>query len=127
MLASRAFRSSTSLARQKIAMTSDATVMSNPSSRGKPLAAPPSDETIERIAPVDVVVDHGSEQVVRRRDRVEVTGEVEVDVLHRNDLSIAAAGRAALHTERRPEARLAQAQHGLLADVIERVSETDGG
>ena len=31
-------------------MTSEATVMSNPSSRGKPLATPPSEETIERNA-----------------------------------------------------------------------------
>ena len=32
------------------AITSEATVMSKPSSRGKPLATPPSDETIERSA-----------------------------------------------------------------------------
>ncbi len=71
---------SRSIARQKIAITSEATVMSKPSSRGKPLATPPSELTIERsarsfmsttrrqvtrrgvdaelIAPIDVVVDH---------------------------------------------------------------------
>src|SRR6266849_5338173 len=38
----RCLRSSRSLARQKIAITSDATVMSKPSSRGKPLATPPA-------------------------------------------------------------------------------------
>ena len=38
------------MARQKIAITSEATVMSKPSSRGKPLATPPSEETIERSA-----------------------------------------------------------------------------
>ena len=130
-------------------MTSEATVMSNPSSRGKPLATPPSEETIERkraivhvhdaapghaaavdaerIAPVDVVVDQRREQVVRRGDGVEVAGEMEVDVLHRHDLGIAAAGRAALHAEGRAEARLAQAQHRLLADVVERVGEADRG
>src|SRR5690606_38188683 len=32
----------------------------------------------ERVAPVDVIVDQGRQQVVRRRDRVEVTGEVQV-------------------------------------------------
>ena len=62
-----------------MAMTSEATVMSKPASRGKPLATPPSELTIsrsarsfmsmhaapgdaagvdaERVAPVDVVVD----------------------------------------------------------------------
>ena len=80
-------RSSRSVARQKIAITSDATVMSKPSSRGKPLATPPSrvddlaqravvhvehaapgDAALvdaERVAPVDVVVDHRRQQVVR--------------------------------------------------------------
>src|SRR5213596_3195751 len=50
MLPRRRFRSCTSVARQKIAITSEATVMSNPSSRGKPLATPPREETIERKA-----------------------------------------------------------------------------
>ena len=67
------------------------------------------------------------EQVVRRGDGVEVAGEVEVDVLHRHHLRVAAAGRAALHAEARAERRLAQAQHRLLADVVERVGEADRG
>ncbi len=63
----------------------------------------------QRIAPVDVIVDQRREQIVRRRDGVEVAGEVEVDVLHRHDLRITAAGGTALHAERRPERGLAQA------------------
>ena len=69
-----------------MAITSEATVMSKPSSRGKPLAVPPSELTIERsarsfmsmhaapgdaarveaqrVAPVDVVVEQRREQVV---------------------------------------------------------------
>ena len=50
ILPMRSLRSSRSLARQKIAMISDATVMSKPSSRGKPLATPPSEQTISRNA-----------------------------------------------------------------------------
>ena len=50
MLPRRSLRSPRLSARQKTAITSDATVMSNPSSRGKPLATPPSDPTIERSA-----------------------------------------------------------------------------
>ncbi len=92
--------------------------------------APPGDAAAvdaERIAPVDVVVDQRREQIVRGADGVEVAGEMEVDVLHRHDLRIAAAGGAALHAEARAERRLAQAQHRLLADVIERVGQADGG
>ncbi len=108
-------------------MTSEATVMSKPVWRGKPLATPPRLTTdvaqravvhvhhpapgdaagvdVQRVAPVDVVVDHRRQQVVRRGDRVEIAGEVEVHVLHRHDLRLAAAGRAALHAEVRARAR----------------------
>ena len=39
--------------------------------------------------------------------------------------AIAAAGGAALHAEHRPQARLAQADHRLLADLVERIAESD--
>jgi hypothetical protein len=81
---------------------------------------------VERIAVVDVVVDQRGEQVVGDRDRAEVAGEVEVDVLHRHDLRITAAGRAALHAEHRPERRFAQADERLLADAAECVTEPHG-
>ena len=76
---------------------------------------------------VDVVVDHRREQVVRERDRGEVAGEVEVDVLHRYDLRMTATGGSALHTEHRTERRFAQADHGALADAVERIAEADRG
>src|SRR5690606_26565141 len=66
------------------------------------------------------------EQIVRDADRVEIAGEMEVDVLHRHDLRVAAAGTAALAAEAGPKRRLANADHRLLADAIQRVAETDG-
>ncbi len=81
----------------------------------------------QRIAPVDVVVDHRGQQVVGRGDGVEVAGEVQVDLVHRHHLRIAAAGRAALHAERWPQRWLAQADHRARADPVQRVAETDGG
>ena len=81
----------------------------------------------ERVAPVDVVVEQGRQQVVGRRDGVEVAGEVEVDVLHRHHLRVAAAGRAALHAEGGPERRFAQAQHRFLADLIQGIGQPDRG
>ncbi len=79
-----------------------------------------------RFEPViDVVVDHRGEQVVRRADGVNIAGEMEVDLLHRQGLGIAAAGGAALDAEARAHARLAQAHHRLLAEAVERIAEPD--
>ena len=62
---------------------------------------------------------------MRRGDGVEIAGEVEVHVLHRHDLRIAAAGRTALDAEVRAERSLADADDGLLADAVQPVAEAD--
>ena len=48
-------------------------------------------------------------------------------LLHRHDLRVAAAGRAALHAEAGAERRLAQADRRALADAVQRVAEADRG
>ena len=123
--------------------------MSKPVSRGKPLETPPkragdlaqgavvhvddaapgdaADVDLLLVAPVDVVVDHRRQQRMRAGDGVEVAGEVEVHVLHRHDLRIAAPGRAALHPEVGPQRGLADADTRLLADTVQPVAQTDGG
>ena len=72
-------------------------------------------------------LEHRREEVVRRADRVDVAGEVEVEVLHRHDLGVAAAGGAALDPEHRAERGLTQAEHRPLADLAEALRERDGG
>ncbi len=89
-------------------------------------AAPPRDRErvdAELVAVQDVRVEHRGEQVVRGADRVDVAGEVEVQVLHRHDLRVAAAGRAALDPEHGAERRLAQAEDGGAADVAEALRQ----
>ena len=81
---------------------------------------------IQFIALVDMVVEHGGEQVIRRTDSVEVAGEVQINVFHRQNLGIAAARRAAFDAEHRPQRRLAQGDNGVFADVAQRVRQTDG-
>jgi hypothetical protein len=90
--------------------------------------APPADAQLVDLVLVAVQdrrVEHRCEQVVRGADRVDVAGEVEVEVLHRHDLGHAAAGGAALDPEDRPERRLAQARDRTLADVAEPLGEAD--
>ena len=80
---------------------------------------------VERIAPIDMIVDHRREQIVGGGDGVEIAGEMQVDFVHRHDLRMAAAGRAALAAEHRAERRLAQADHRALAEPRQRVAEPD--
>ena len=82
---------------------------------------------VQGVALLDAVVDHRGQQVVGCADGVEVTGEVEVDVLHRHHLRIAAAGCAALDAKNGAEGRLAEAEHGLLAQRIHGVGQTHAG
>ena len=58
----------------------------------------------ERVLVVEAVVDERAGQVVGRADGVDVAGQVEVEVLHRDDLAVAAAGGAALDPEDRARA-----------------------
>ena len=143
----RSLRSASDVARQKIAISSLATTMSHAVLAGEPVAGAaqphhdlaqrpvvhvddplPGDRArvdAERVAVVDVVVDQGGQQVVGRRDRREVAGEVEVDVGHRHHLGVAAPGGAALHPEHRPHAGLAQRRRRPDADVAQPVGEAD--
>ena len=68
-------------------------------------AAPPADR--ERVDPEHVPVqevrlEHRGKEVVCGADRMDVAGEVQVQILHRDDLRVAAAGRTALDPEHGP-------------------------
>ena len=73
-----------------------------------------------------MVVDHCGEKVVCRADGVEVTREMKVDILHGNDLRVAAACRTALDTENGTERGLSESNDGFFADSAETVCETYG-
>ena len=62
---------------------------------------------------------------MRRGDGVEIAREVQVDLFHRHDLRVPAAGRPALHPETGTERGLAQAQHRLAADQAQGVGQAD--
>jgi hypothetical protein len=91
-------------------------------------ALPSHLERVDRVlvAVQDRRVEQCGEQVVGRSDRVDVAGEVEVQVLHRHDLRQPAAGGAALDAEHRPERWLAQAQQRVAADRAEPLRERHG-
>ena len=78
------------------------------------------------VAVMQVGVEHRRQQVVRARDRVEVAREMQVDVFHRHDLRVAAAGGPALHAEHRPKRRLAQRENRVLAELPKRLRHPHG-
>src|SRR3546814_2916953 len=90
-----------------------------------PPPAYPAQVDAKLVAPIDMVVDQRREQVVRRSDGVKIAGEVAVDVLHRHNLCVTAAGRDALHDEARTDAGLAQTDRRLPAQAVEARSEED--
>ena len=61
------------------------------------------------------VIGDSAKQVISRRDSVHIACEVEVDILHRNDLSIAAACCAALDTENGAQRRLTKGKDSFFA------------
>ena len=81
----------------------------------------------ERVALVNVVVDHGGKQVVRSTNSVEVAREVQIDVFHGNDLGVSATSCAALNAEHGAERRLAQRDQGVLANATHGVGQADRG
>jgi hypothetical protein len=81
----------------------------------------------ERVLVMEAVVEEGAGQVVGRADGVDVAGQVEVEVLHRDDLAVAAAGRSALDSEDGPERRLPEIDRRPPADVVEALGEPDRG
>ena len=78
------------------------------------------------VAVMDMAVEHGGEQVVRRGNGVEIPREMKVDLLHGDDLRVAASGCPALDAEDRPEGWLPQRDDDLLAQLAKGLSDADG-
>ena len=75
---------------------------------------------------LNMIVQHRRQQVIRRADGMEVSGEMEIDIFHGHHLGISTAGRTALDTENRAEARLPQSHGHVLADAGQAVRQADG-
>ena len=80
----------------------------------------------ELVALLNMVVEHGGQQVIGGTDSVEVAGKVQVDVFHGDDLGPTAAGSTALNAKDRAERRLAQGHGTLDAAATQAIGQTDG-
>ena len=73
---------------------------------------------------IDVVVEQGRNHVVSGRYSMEIACEVQVNLVHRQHLSIATTSGSALHAETRSERGLTKSHDGLLSDTVHAKSET---
>ena len=73
---------------------------------------------------VYVIVQQRADHIVCGGHRVEVPGEMEIDLLHRQHLGISAARCATLYSEAWTERRLAQGANGLLAYPVQAQGQT---
>ena len=78
------------------------------------------------VAPVDVVLDHRGEQVVRGGNRVKIAREVQVHFFHRNNLSVTATGSTTLHAKAWAKRGFANTDRSFLADGVQAVTQTNG-
>ena len=74
-----------------------------------------------------MIVYYSAKQIVCRGYSVEVAREMEIDIVHRNDLRVSAARSAALNSENRAERGLSERDDGILADLVHSHSKTYGG
>ena len=92
--------------------------------------APPQHPTRvdpQRVPLVQVVVQHRCQQIVRRADRREVAGEMQINVLHRQHLRVAAARRPALHAKHWTQRRLPRGADGAVTQTLQRLRQPDRG
>ncbi len=87
----------------------------------------PGGVDVELVLPVQVVLQYRREKVMGGGDRMQVAGEVQVDVPHGIDLRITAAGGAPFDAEDGPERGLAQSPHDLLVQLAQGLHQPDGG
>src|SRR5699024_3645111 len=92
-------------------------------------AAPgdPARVDAQLVALLDVVVDEGGQCVVCGGEGVHVAGEVEVDVLHRDDLRVAATGCAAFDAHDWALRWFADGDDGVLPGGTQGVGQADQG
>ena len=80
----------------------------------------------KRIALMNMVVNHCGKQVICGADGVKIPGEMQIDILHWDNLRISAACRPALKPEYGTERWLPQRDNGVFFKTAQRICKPDG-
>jgi len=82
---------------------------------------------VERVAVMKMVVEERRCEIMRCANGVHVTGEMKVELFHRNHLAVATSRGATLDAKHWPKAWLANGDGGAVTNLVEPLRETDGG
>ena len=74
-----------------------------------------------------MIIDHRRQQIMRGRDRMKITCEMQVDIFHRDDLSIATASCPTLHAKTGAKRGFTQAHRCLLANPVQPIPQPNCG
>ena len=80
----------------------------------------------EHISMMQMIVDHRCQQIVSHPNSVDIPGKMQVKLLHRHDLAIAATGSATFDTKRRSHRRLADCHHRSMPARRQGLPQSDG-
>ncbi len=80
----------------------------------------------ERVLVPQAGINHGCQQVVGRTYGMDIAGEVEVDVLHRQRLGVSSSAGTSLDAESRPHGGLSHGADGVFPDVPQCLPQAQG-
>ena len=71
---------------------------------------------------MNVIINQCGQQIVSNTNGMQITVKVEVNVLHGDDLCMAATGCAPLHAKNWTQRRLAETNDRVLPNLLERIA-----
>ena len=81
---------------------------------------------LKLIPLLDMIIRHGCKKIVSRRNGVEISRKMKINIFHRHYLGISASRRTALNAHTRPEGRFPKTNHDFLIKLCQRLSQTYG-
>ena len=79
------------------------------------------------VSLLNMIVQKSRQKIVGRGNGVKIPCKVQIQILHRHNLGITAAGSPSLDSKARPQGRLPQSQHGLFPQTAQRICQPNAG
>ena len=76
---------------------------------------------VQCISLLNMIIEHCGKQIVCRSNRMEISREMKIQILHRNHLGISSSGCTALDSEAGSETRLPEGGNRFLSDTVQSI------